>query len=381
MQKVMIMSSVHPWNDPRIFYRQARSLARRYRVELHAPGPVGRMDEDGVTVVGLPRAARVQRPLQWFRLLLRALRSGADFFHLHDPELLGVGVLVRIITRRPVIYDAHEDFSLVLRHKAWLPAPLRGPVYRVGGWLEKALACRLHAVVAATPDIAENFNRHRFPAVTVCNFPPPQDFSQAGQTRHYRRDGIFTAVYVGGLSAARGILDLLQVLDLLPGMRLVLAGVFFDRDTERAVKARALRNEQLVFLGRLPPDQVPGLLRSADAGLVCLHPLPNHVRSMPLKLFEYMAAGLPVVASDFPLWEEIISGCSCGLTVTPGDPRSIAVALEKLARNPVLRRRLGENGARAWAEKYNWAHEEAKLLGMYARLGGRHDTNCEEDGR
>lgn len=368
MQKVLIMSSVHAWNDPRIYYRQARSLARYYRVELHAPGLEGSKNVGGVAVVGLPPARRIGRPLQWLRLLIRSMRSRADFFHLHDPELLPVGMLLRLLTQRPVIYDAHEDFALTLLYKPWLPELLRAPVAKVGGWLEKLMARRLSSVVAATPDIGSNFPSRR--TVVVCNFPPVEEGVATRPPENLPADNRFTAVYVGGISCARGIKDLLQVLDMSQGIRLVLAGRFLEPELERLVLNRAASNDDLIYLGCLDPSSVPGLLRSVDAGLVCLHSLPNHLRSLPLKLFEYMAAGLPVVASDFPLWQEILTSNECGFNVPPGDYQAIAAALQKLAGDPSLCRFMGENGRRAWAEKYNWAGEEEKLLKLYRKMGG-----------
>lgn len=367
MKKIFIMTSVHRWDDPRIFYRQARTLARCHHVELHAPGCTGRVEVDGVRVKGLPPAGRLARPLQWFRLLWRALRSRADYFHLHDPELLPVGVIIKTITRKPVIYDAHEDYSLTLRHREWLPACLRNPAARLFGWLEKRLARCLDAVVAATPDIAR---RGAFtpPTVVVRNYPPFDTSTVTPAGDFLPADSRFTAVYVGGISTARGIDDLLAALDLLKGVRLVLAGHFFDRRVEHRVLERAAAGGDLLYLGRLSPSSVPGLLRASSAGLACLHPLPNHVRSLPLKLFEYMAAGLPVVASNFPLWEEIVTANGCGLTVPPGDCRAIAAALQTLAGNPDLGRQMGANARRAWLTRYNWLREAEKLLALYRTL-------------
>jgi glycosyltransferase involved in cell wall biosynthesis len=88
----------------------------------------------------------------------------------------------------------------------------------------------------------------------------------------------------------------------------------------------------------------------------------------PVKLFEYMAAGLPVVASNFPLWKEIVEGNRCGITVDPLDPKAIAQAIEYLLAHPEEARQMGENGRRAVEEKYNWEKEAEKLLALYKEL-------------
>jgi glycosyltransferase involved in cell wall biosynthesis len=113
---------------------------------------------------------------------------------------------------------------------------------------------------------------------------------------------------------------------------------------------------------------VPGLLRKMDAGIVCFQPLPFCRVALPNKIFEYMAAALPVVASNFPLWREIIEGNSCGLCVDPEDPNDIAQAVRYLYGHPEERRKMGENGYRAVREKYNWEKEGEKLVALYKSL-------------
>ncbi len=96
--------------------------------------------------------------------------------------------------------------------------------------------------------------------------------------------------------------------------------------------------------------------------------MPNHVDAQPNKMFEYMSAGIPVIASDFPLWREIIEGCGCGICVDPLDPKKIAEAIDYLVDNPEIARRMGENGRKAVYDRYNWDVEEKKLLALYDSL-------------
>jgi glycosyltransferase involved in cell wall biosynthesis len=110
---------------------------------------------------------------------------------------------------------------------------------------------------------------------------------------------------------------------------------------------------------------VAKILENSLAGIVTFLPSPNHLEAQPNKMFEYMSAGIPVIASDFPLWREIISGNDCGLLVNPLKPLEIAGAIDYLVNNPAEAKRMGRNGRLAVIEKYNWPMEEKKLLRFY----------------
>jgi glycosyltransferase involved in cell wall biosynthesis len=85
-------------------------------------------------------------------------------------------------------------------------------------------------------------------------------------------------------------------------------------------------------------------------------------------MFEYMSAGVPVIASNFPLWREIVEGNDCGLCVNPLQPKEIAEAVDFLVANPERAKAMGRNGQRAVREKYNWGNEEMKLLSLYKQI-------------
>jgi glycosyltransferase involved in cell wall biosynthesis len=120
-----------------------------------------------------------------------------------------------------------------------------------------------------------------------------------------------------------------------------------------------------------PPLRVYERLAQADIGLACLHPLPRYIDARPVKLFEYMAAGIPVIASDFAGYRRIIEEANCGLVVDPLDPDQLAEAIRFLLDSPEERMRLGRNGRKAVEERYNWRSEEEKLLELYARITAR----------
>jgi glycosyltransferase involved in cell wall biosynthesis len=101
------------------------------------------------------------------------------------------------------------------------------------------------------------------------------------------------------------------------------------------------------------------------AGLVTLHPNGNYLNAQPVKLFEYMAAGIPVIASDFPLWRRIVEDAECGLLVDPLDPRAIAAAVDWLVDNPEAAQRMGESGRKAILKRYSWDVEKRRLFQFY----------------
>jgi glycosyltransferase involved in cell wall biosynthesis len=121
----------------------------------------------------------------------------------------------------------------------------------------------------------------------------------------------------------------------------------------------------------LDRKEVSEMLSQARVGLAVLEPLENYLGALPTKLFEYMGAGVPVVASDFPLWREIVDGAGCGLLVDPLDPAAIAEAVNWLLRNPTQAEDMGEAGRAAVLDRYSWDTEAVSLMGVYAQLGDR----------
>lgn len=368
--RIAILSSVHPAFDPRIFEKQARTLASAgYDVHLVIPHE---KDEtvDGVHIHAIPlprnRLTRmIGGPQRVFR---EALRLRADVYHFHDPELIPVGLALKMLGKR-VIYDVHEDVPKSIRGKTYLPRLLIGPVAAAAELLERGAAGAFDLVILARDDIEEAF-RGRGGTLLIRNYPKREMF--AARERVTRTDDDFVVIYSGGLTPGRGAVELVDAMALVPERyraRLMIFGKFWPDDLER--RLRALPGFAKVdYRGWVDHAAVPAELARADAGIVCFLPEPNHVNAGPTKLFEYMASGLPVVASGFPMWRDVIEGNDCGICVDPRNPREIADALEYLASHPERRRAMGENGRRAVITRYNWETEGERLLQAYGELLG-----------
>lgn len=366
MLRVVHLTSAHPRDDIRIFLKQCRSLAAAgYDVSLVVADGQGDDERDGVAILDVGKSGgRVGRMLgATRRVLKRALALDADIYHLHDPELMPAGLMLK---RRGacVVFDAHEDLPRQLLSKPYLGRYLRGPIAALAGGFERFAALRFNAVVAATPTIRDKFRDFGVQVVDVCNFPMLGELEAALPWRSKSRE----VCYVGGITAIRGIREMIAAMGLsASNSRLNLAGTFFEPD----IKAEVCRMpgwakvNELGFLGR---GKVREVLERSMAGIVTLPPTPAFLDALPIKMFEYMSSGLPVIASHFPLWREIVKGNDCGICVDPLDPAAIAAAIDRLVENPDLARRMGENGQRAVRERYNWGSEEKKLLALYAKL-------------
>ncbi len=365
--KICHLTSAHPRFDIRIFRKECRSLASRHEVHLIVADGKGNEVCDGIQIhdVGRP-AGRMQRftktPI-W--VLRKAIEIDAQVYHLHDPELMQIALKLKR-SGKMVVFDAHEDLPKQLLSKPYLAKPLA----RIVSWCmehyERYVCKRIDAVVTATPIIGDKFSRFQSTTVVVNNYPMTDELHSAPVVGKERQNRI---CYVGGVSHIRGISEMVQALELIEGDDAVLeiAGEFTEQPTRDRVTA--LNGfKKVVELGFLSREQVRDLFARCRAGIVTFLPYPNHVDAQPNKMFEYMSAGLPVIASDFLLWREIIEGNKCGICVNVGDPATIAEAIKFVFEHPERAAELGANGRRAVLEKYNWTQEEKKLHELYGNL-------------
>ena len=366
--RVVHVSTVHHHDDNRIFHRQCRSLARGgYQVTLIAVGERAHR-ADGVVIVPLPRLRRSRRMLTLVpRALALCWRHRADVYHLHDPELIPIIPLLRLRGAR-VVFDAHEDLPEQVLDKAYLPLRVRAPLaaaaralFLLAGWCSSR-------VVVASPPIASRFPPRRTTA--LCNYPaPPPDADQAGDRVVDYASREDTVVYAGAISAGRGAVQMVDAMTHagLDGWKLALYGPAPPDDLLRTLRGRP-GWARVDYHGLVPAVRARRAMDAARIGLVVLQPTPMYTRNLPTKLFEYMWAGLPVVASDFPVWRSVVAGAGCGILVDPTDPVAIAEALAELAADPDRSAELGERGRRVVRERFTWAGEETKLLALYHRL-------------
>ncbi|HMN06644.1 MAG TPA: glycosyltransferase [Flavobacteriales bacterium] len=366
MMRVCHITTVHGPFDDRIFFKQCRSLAAA-GFDTHLVAPIDKdTTEDGVHIhaVKVP-ASRMLRPVTGaWRALRQARKLKARVYQIHDPELLWVALLLKGKDTR-VVYDMHESMRGHILTKTWLgPAWMRKLASRLYGCFEDLAIRKLDHVLVVVESMRDDILKlHPAQAgkVTVVRNLPV--IALIGRTLQVMpRNEEYTLIYVGGLSRIRGIKEVVEALALVPGARLKLLGPWSD-EAYRAECAALPAWPQVQDLGQVRMDAVYDHVRAADCGLCLLYPVHNYMISLPIKTFEYMACGLPMLLSDFPYWRTVYGRFAWFADTR--DPASIAGAIRQAMEHRAEGREMGREAGRVVREEYSWEAESKRLVDIY----------------
>jgi glycosyltransferase involved in cell wall biosynthesis len=364
MIRICFLTSVHPIFDTRIFHKEAKTLVNNgYDVTLIAQHDKNEVIE-GIKIIALPkpknRFCRIfGTTVRLFRL---ALEQRADVYHFHDPELIPAGVVFRVLGNK-VIYDVHEDVPQQIMYKEWIGSTcVKKCVASIVHIIEQMATVIFTRVVAATPDIANKFNPSK--TVLVRNLSVISLIDNVKPLEIEKQKPIL--IYTGGLTRVRGIKEIIQAMEFIGDRaELWLLGRWDDEEFENECKVlEGWRYTK--YFGFIPFEKHYSFLKVANIGIVNYLPLPNHLKALPNKPFEYMACTLPMVMSNFPYWQEIFE--ECALFAHPCNPEDIADKILYLLSNPDKAKQFGERGRQLIEEKYSWENESKKLLKAYEQL-------------
>jgi glycosyltransferase involved in cell wall biosynthesis len=365
-------TTAHRQLKSRSFHRECLPLAAAgMAVRYVAPMDI-RGRRDGVDFVALrDHASLVRRFFAGPSLLRELLRQDASLYHFQDPELLPVAFALKLIFGKRVVYDAYEDFPSVAASKAAIPRVLRPLAAAIVGAAERLAACCFDGVMTADPLTLRRLGRSgKSRKLVFYNFPN-LDFFPAPKPRAKR----FDVVYRGGLSERTGTFVLLDAMRLLAARskpaRLLLLGYFDDDAAEKQVHERICElglASRVEIRGRLDHEEMAEALSEARAGVSPLQPHPKFLKNIPVKLFEYWACGLPVVASDLPPIRPFFRNVIAGFLFRPGCAAELAARIGWLMDHPEAAARIGLAGRAAVVERFNNGGEVRKLREFCARI-------------
>ena len=376
--RICHVSTVHPADDSRVFWKESVSLAAEgYDVTLLARAKTNYVRE-GVKVIAVPTYSSRLRRMTFGALFVtrRAWHERPDVYHVHDPELVSFVIVHRLLGHR-VVYDAHELLSAQVQTKTYLSAPFRRFGVFAAMLITKTLGCAANAIVTVNEAVAAPFPRSK--TTVVSNFPRHCEFPPLDGKNHEQQPNL-AIIYVGGVSRQRGITQLVEAMPLVNQVREVRLRLIGPAESpEYLEEISQTRGWEFVdYLGVVKHESIPGHLSGGLAGMVTLLPTPNHELSWPIKLFEYLAAGLPVVASDFHEWRRLVEGSACALFVNPESPVAIANSVILLADSPERCKEMGVAGRKLVLEKFTWESQVSGLESVYQALTRRSHIKVEQ---
>lgn len=374
LREVAVVSTVHDPDDTRIYEREIGSLLRAGYVVHYFTRSVPRGAVPAGCIVhslGVPRSRWSRMTTMQAKLLVAVLRTTqCRVVHAHDPELLPLLLVLRLCGRR-VILDVHEDMAAQLSSKYWLPASTHRTLAWAARVVERHLPRIVNYVAVAEPAVAA-----RMPGQARVRVV--ENFVDTSEVRpRVEPEGVSgrapNIVYVGGVSEPRGLTQMIDaallVHDRMPQATFEIIGPFQPASLESDASARC-EGTNITLRGRLSRAEVWETLARSDIGLALLRSEPNYVQSQPTKVFEYLAAGLVVVASDFPAWRRLLNDSGAVVFADPTKPDDVADAIADLLGDPTAMATMAAAGRDAVMRQWSWESQALSLIQLYEEITG-----------
>jgi len=382
---ICVLTSVHQPFDGRIFHRECTALAAAgYRVTLIAPADFERQTRNGIEIIGLPRPRRrAQRPRLWWQLLRQVQQLHPDVVHLHDPELLLLVPILRLLYGHclRIVFDVHEYFVDATAGKYWIPAWLRPIVTRLVSWLERGLVRGVDGIICVVEEQTPRYAHLHRPLAVVRNLPKAKLFENPHPASALQTGG-FNLIYVGLLLPKRNIDVLLQAMREIHQQGIRDVYLFLIGPETSSAYIQQIQDfihqhhleEQVRWLGPIPHEQLKDYLAAAHAGTTP----GNYTRQyknpgLTTKLFEYLLCGLPVISVDYPHRKRYLDESNCGFALPADDVDAHVESILWLRDHPEEACAMGTRGQAMVLDHYTWEQEKNMLINFYLKLldGGK----------
>lgn len=372
MKKVVHLAYEHAAKDVRIFLKECRTLAAAgYEVTYitsskhDAPG-VETVDNVRIIKLGVIAKRGIGRVRRYLSdIYIEAMKQDSDIYQIHEYVLIPVAKKL-IRQGKKVIYDTHENYAIQLSSHLPLPHWLRTIAKGLIAGYERHFIQKCSGLICAVPNEYERLKEYNKNNLLLNNYPL-LIASNVVKEDYVSRPKC--ACYTGIISHDRGAECMIESLGKVKH-RLLLAGPVSD-DYLNVLRGVESWNNVKYFGTLSRNDMEQEVWNHSIAGIVMFAPTESYMESVPNKLYEYMSAGLPVIASDFPMWRGFFAQHQCGILVEPMNPEALSDAFETLSNDPEYAYHLGQNGISAINNKLNWNSEAKRLLSFYEAQGLR----------
>ena len=373
MKTICVCTSVHNAWDARIFEKQIGTLLQKYRVIYVAPE--SELLKNGLPekLVYIPIKKQTNRLIRIFRsfvvfIRLYGLRHRVVSYHIHDPELAPVLALLKILTGKFCIYDVHENCTAAIRDRFWIPKIFRKGMALAFSMIEKISIPCIDEIITVSSEISGLYPGKS--TTVIENFPSRQHYESI---LPFKKKKPFILL-AGGLTRIRGVIPAVQAFamaDLPAKFRMVLLG-WFESDTVKATVLKLLKDSdkknRVDILPWVPYRKSLEFMNSCAIGLVPYLNFKNHRFGVPSKIYEFLATATPVIYNSLPNYVQTVGSFPVGMAVDYSDPKTIACAMENLARHPRLRKSMGDAGRKLFLSRFNWEQKQSTLFDLYARI-------------
>lgn len=365
--RVVHLSSSHPSDDTRIFVKFCGTHSSSYRTYFICFDNSVSRTVSGVEIICVGgRRTRLSRVFFGsVSILFASFRffGPNTIYQIHDPELIPLAFLLSILGQN-VIFDSHEDYIAVLYSREYIPRKLSHFCQPLLSFLLSFFLRPVSLVYAATPSIQESLSLINIKSQVIYNYPViyNHDF-QSNSEAIGVCSSCFNLVYVGAVSYLRGIAPVINALESLDDtFKLHIIGDSFEQDSYKFI-VNSPSSHRIILHGHLPQSLSRQLISRCDLGIVTFLDCPNHIEALPNKMFEYMAEGVPVLASDFPLWRKYVTSINAGITVDPTSAFAISSSIRYLSNKTELLQTMSKNAQAAILNSYSWQSQESTILG------------------
>lgn len=365
--RICMLTSSHSVFDNRIYYKEILSLKKKYNeIYIVAPGDKDFVTDDGITVRCFKKRSSWHDRFRPMKDMTRiGLEINADVYHAHEPDSFQVALRIKDKLRCKAIYDSHEYHPEAFsEHFKYFKGLFRNIIY----FYERNIAKKADYIITVNELLINKFSKYNKNTALIPNYPV---IGKGELKKEYEEKPTF--IYVGGIREDRGILKILEAIELVRSeCKYLFVGRIEDQAFFKGVQAfieERLKGVDITFTGNIPHVEVFEYLKRADAGFVLLQPTNwRYMNAEPIKLFEYMISETAVIASDFPIMKNIIDEADCGYTISPDDVEIIAKVIEMISDNRENTREIAKNGLQKVKSRFNWSIVEKELYKVYDKI-------------